>query len=394
MRRTIAWRQILGAVVAVGVTVGCSPESDALFGEGSGVTASGGTDQTGGVGTGGEATGGEATGGEESGGGPSGGLPSGGTATGGVATGGDATGGGETGGTPTGGTGAEGGIGGAAVGGEGGNAEGGLPAGGAGGAGGAEIGGGGGAETGGAETGGDGTGGVGACSAEEMTPCAGIPPFSGTQTVDGDEGDVCSLPTFRLNFDTDRGVVRVDHEGSDPRPEGAAVRLGWSSAGLHGFITMTDPALAPSGSSSDLGAIWNGDGVEVFFGSSASGLSGNSASDPVTHLQFAAAEGLAAVVKTTDGSAAHSAADASQFKTSIVSPGYTIEFLLPWPGSAPSSGSQIPFDFAINSADAEGGDGRDAQMMLSVTAVSSSKCGGDGGEPWCDDRTWCTPTLQ
>jgi len=296
------------------------------------------------------------------------------TPTGGV--GADATGGvgaTPTGGTPTGGvppTGGDSPTGGVGAAGAGGDAGGALPTGGT-------------PPTGGAS---------GDCSAATMDPCDSIPQFTGTQTVDGNDGDVCSLPSFVLNTDSAQHV-RVDHTGSESRPESASVRLGWSSAGLHAFITVTDPAVVPNGA---LEEIWNGDGIELMFASTAQGLTGNTGSDPATHTSIAATPGLAASIQTVGGSASSSALASDSYETSVVAPGYTIELLLPWPGSAPSSGTQIAFDMALNSADddpAGAPDGRDAQAILYLGSVGGSTCG-DTAEPWCDDRTWCTPTLE
>jgi hypothetical protein len=225
-----------------------------------------------------------------------------------------------------------------------------------------------------------------------MDPCSSIPQFAGNQNVDGDDSDVCSLPSFELNTDN-AGHVNVIHDGSESRPESASVRLGWSSQGLHAFITVTDPAVVPN---NVLEEIYEGDSVEFMFASSASGLSGNTGSDPAAHASIAASPGLAASVSTVDATPSSSPLDASSYETTVTSEGYTVELLVPWPGSAPSAGSTIAFDLALNSADDEPAgapDGRDAQAILYLGSVSNSPCG-DPAEPWCDDRTWCTPTLQ
>jgi hypothetical protein len=78
--------------------------------------------------------------------------------------------------------------------------------------------------------------------------------------------------------------------------------------------------------------------------------------------------------------------------------GYAIEVLIPWPGSAPSAGSAIRFDMAINSADKNfaGIDKmRDGQLIYTIVSVSgSTTCqGSDGTVPWCDDRTWCQTNV-
>ncbi|MBN2195384.1 MAG: hypothetical protein JW751_21375 [Polyangiaceae bacterium] len=327
-----------GSAIAVLAVVGCQfKESDELFGSSTGTSAFGGTS------TGGAETGGAATGGETNGGAPT----TGGEANGGADTGGQATGGANTGGSTE--TGGQGGAGGATTG--------------------------------------------GGCSTAEMSPCEGIPEFSGAQTIDGDDADVCSLPLFGLDFSSEH--LHVDHDGAEhDRTESLRARVGWSSAGLHVFLYVTDPAVVAAGG--ELGDIWNGDGVELFFAPSSSGLSGNTADDAAWHGIFSANPGNAATVRTSDGTASHGELADSRYETTVTADGYTIEAQIPWPGSNPDVGAGIAFDLALNSADdaPEGApDGRDAQAVLYIGSVGSTTCGG-GAEPWCDDRTWCTPTLE
>jgi hypothetical protein len=76
-----------------------------------------------------------------------------------------------------------------------------------------------------------------------------------------------------------------------------------------------------------------------------------------------------------------------------------IEALLPWPGTPPTVGSSIRFDLALNSADDKFGtvgDMRDGQLIYHLANVGNTTCQGnnDGTVPFCDDRTWCTTTLD
>ncbi len=230
-----------------------------------------------------------------------------------------------------------------------------------------------------------------------MDPCATIPYFAGTQIVDGDESDLCELPSFSVDFVSANGFVHIDHSGSnDPsneRPETATVRLGWSATGLHAFIRVSDPYLAPA---STLGSIWNGDGVEVFF-TTATDLAGDPATDQATHAAISASLSLAASVSTDGGTATHAPLPRSLYETVITADGYVVELRLPWGSGRPSSGSTIAFDFALNSADnapPPTGDGRDAQALLHLAGLSTSTTCLAEARPWCDDRTWCRPTLE
>jgi hypothetical protein len=72
---------------------------------------------------------------------------------------------------------------------------------------------------------------------------------------------------------------------------------------------------------------------------------------------------------------------------------------LPWPDGAPNAGSQIRFDLALNSADTIFGtvdDMRDGQLLYYVGTVNgNSTCmSNEGTVPFCDDRTWCTTSVQ
>jgi hypothetical protein len=412
---------------------------------------------TGGIPTGGVATGGVAvTGGTLTGGTATGGTPTGGTTSGGTGTGGQLDSGGtggvvtDSGGAPpcppgsetcpcygngtcnlplicasglcvdlsgTGGTASTGGAPNAGAGGDGANPPGGGGAGGgayiagaSGFAGGANAGG---APTGGALTGGatraggnggaggaggaSGAGGAGGagggCNTTTVDPCALVPRFDATQVVDGNDDEFCNLPSFVLDFGVNNDFIQLDHSGSNDRPETATVRFGWSPSGLHVFITVTDPYLVPAG---ELSSIWNGDGVELFFTTDTS-LVGNPATDLATHVAASADPSLAASVSTTAGIANHTPLLASRYETIVTGDGYDVELLLPWRSSAPASGDQIAFDLALDSADDEplgAPDGRDAQALLHLATVSSpTPCPGSA-RPWCDDRTWCTPTLE
>jgi hypothetical protein len=79
------------------------------------------------------------------------------------------------------------------------------------------------------------------------------------------------------------------------------------------------------------------------------------------------------------------------------STGYTIELQLPWPGgSAPTPGSTIRFDMALNSADSTFGglsDMRDGQLLYHFETVANSTCQGTDTQAYCDDRVWCATTV-
>ena len=109
------------------------------------------------------------------------------------------------------------------------------------------------------------------------------------------------------------------------------------------------------------------------------------------------ANGPAVVAKASSGGGAtHTALAEGQYKQATTSAGYAIELKLPWPGGAPSGGSKVRFDLALNSADTNCSgvdDMRDAQLILFLGTPSPTTCPG-GVDAYCDDRAWCSTTLQ
>ncbi|MBN2194372.1 MAG: hypothetical protein JW751_16265 [Polyangiaceae bacterium] len=239
------------------------------------------------------------------------------------------------------------------------------------------------------------TGGAPGCTSATIDPCSTIPRFQGAQTLDGDDSDVCALPTFAIDF-FDANDAVLEHGTTVPeseRPESASVRVGWSPAGLHLFITVSDPLREPARLVS---SVWEGDGVEVLFTSSGSKLDGDPATDRAFHAIFAGAPSLAGRVTTRNGVSSISTLNATWYETSVRPDGYVVETLLPWTDVTPSSGANIAFDFALNSADGQplGGVGRDAEALLRLAPVSTTSPCLEDPKPWCDTRTWCTPTLE
>jgi len=245
-------------------------------------------------------------------------------------------------------------------------------------------------------------GGGGSCSGGTAAdPCkAGIPKFSGTQTVDGSGSEMCSLPYFQLNA---QNAAKVFNYNSVPLTqfESATARIAWDSAGLHAFVDVQDSSVQTVNMADATQAIskaYLGDSIELFI-SSSSNVTGLTSSDSNTLHLIIPANGPAVSVKDTGSSGTPTALPVSQFAQAATSAGYAIEALIPWPGSAPSTGTAIRFDMAINSADksfASVDKMRDGQMEYYIGTLSgSTTCQtSDGTVPWCDDRTWCQANVQ
>ena len=242
--------------------------------------------------------------------------------------------------------------------------------------------------------------GAGACGAGTSSdPCkAGIPKFTGTQTVDGNGSELCSLPAFVLNAQNAAKVIKSNSSAS--QFETATARVAWDSAGFHAYVEVQDSSVQTvymADSTQAINKAYQGDSVEMFV-SSSNNVTGLTSKDSNTIHIVVPATGPAVSVKDSSSSGTAAALPTNQYAQVSASWGYAVEVLLPWPGSAPSAGSAIRFDMDINSADktfTNVDDMRDAQLIYYIGTVSgSSTCtGGDGTVPWCDDRAWCQANL-
>jgi hypothetical protein len=157
-------------------------------------------------------------------------------------------------------------------------------------------------------------------------------------------------------------------------------------------VAMKDPGAATE-------RPYQGDSVELYFTSNDTVTGAPGGDSGASQITFGATGPAVAVMVTNTGgiSTTYTELPEAQYKTVTTDKGYAIEALIPWKGSAPSSGAQVHFDLALNIADTDCNgvdDMRDAQMVLHQESVSDqTSCPGDA-EPWCDDRTWCSPTAR
>jgi hypothetical protein len=238
------------------------------------------------------------------------------------------------------------------------------------------------------------SGSTGCPSAGTATPCTGLPAFTGTQVLDGDDSDFCNVPSFELNFQN-AAKVKEYNPNSKSSPERAVARVAWDANGIHAFIHVIDPKFVPA---ANLDNIWNADGIELLFSSTTSGLKGGTADDSAITTHVIASPPFVAHSKATGTNGSQSALETKYYSAGTTSDGYKVEFNLPWPGTPPTSGSQIKFDMEMNAADGTSSNGdagpRDAQAVLYVGSdPGGSPCGGELF-PYCDDRVWCSTSLQ
>jgi hypothetical protein len=239
------------------------------------------------------------------------------------------------------------------------------------------------------------------CTTATANPCTGIAKFDGVQTVDGKDDDLCQIPLFVLIKPAAQVVNNYNNLQDNEFPV-LTTRLAWSAAGLHAFFDVQDSSVQSVAMKDQAAALqrpYQGDSIELFFSASdaATGAPGGDAG--AIHVTLAAT-GPSVSVKTTNSgglSTTYTELPAAQYQAVKTSAGYAVEALIPWAGAAPSAGGKVRFDLALNIADtnfSQVDDMRDAQMILNVTNVSGQTSCPGAAEPWCDDRTWCSSTLQ
>jgi hypothetical protein len=238
------------------------------------------------------------------------------------------------------------------------------------------------------------------CASSGGNPCVSIPHFSGTQTLDGKGDDFCAIPPIQLDSNNAGKVVTLNAAPS----EVVNARVAWSSAGLHAYIDVQDSNVQVVNTADTTQAInqaYQGDSIEIMLASSndVTGLTGTD-SNSLHVIVPASGPAISTKASNSNGSSQGAATPlpSSQFVQISTSTGYAIELQLPWPGAtAPSAGSTVRFDMALNSADSNFGgvgDMRDGQLIYHLETVSDSSCQGTDTQPFCDDRTWCAPTLS
>jgi hypothetical protein len=222
-------------------------------------------------------------------------------------------------------------------------------------------------------------------------PCSALARFTGTQILDGKDDEFCTIPSFELTFANAVKVNEYNTVGGRTYPERVVARVAWDEAGIHAFIRVDDTIFTPAAST----ALWNGDGVELMF-SSSTAVTGLTSVDTNT-LHIIASPPNVQSSKDTASTGNQTALPSTQFFAGSDTTGYWVELNLPWPGTAPTANAQIKFDMQLNSADgpmkSSDSQVRDAQAILYQASATTTSCASTI-YPFCDDRVWCTTTLQ
>jgi hypothetical protein len=234
--------------------------------------------------------------------------------------------------------------------------------------------------------------------------CSGIPKFTASsEIVDGVGDEFCDIPA--MVFDFNHCATEYFTGSEPPKSEQQVVlRAAWSTDAFHVDVRVTDSRIVVN---ADPSMLWNGDAIEIYLAASSTlngPFDGHKDGGAVQIVLTPPTETLAAVgaaFYSPGGGAAPFDAllKATDYAGRLVDGGYEIEMRLPWSADAEAilSGVKIGFDVDIDAEDEVDAGGRQLQCLLHETAVDGSAfCGyakGVPAQPFCDDRTWCQPTL-
>lgn len=218
-----------------------------------------------------------------------------------------------------------------------------------------------------------------------------------TQVIDGVGDEFCPNPGMRLAPDTAQfwhGNVTADSH--------ALVRAAWSPEGLHfHFKVYQSDIVVPETD----GQLWHGDALELLVKGDANVTGAfDGANDP------GAVQLLFLPPATVGDPPARSALflnaqyveayDSAQYAARLMPDGYEIEVRISWSyvgagdPNSPGSGDKVAFNWALDYHSRLVAD-RLWQLFAHYNEVPDGViCAGGLVEPACDDRTWCTPTLE
>jgi hypothetical protein len=225
------------------------------------------------------------------------------------------------------------------------------------------------------------------------TLCTKIPAFAGTQTVDGLDDDFCDVNGVSW-WNTDGDFISP----SAP-PDAGKVRVrmkfAWDGVGLHAFVDVQDANVITDPNPTYL---WRGDSVELYLAgfSKLTGRFDTTNDAGAFQVVISPPSGATPAQSQIFLTGAASGPLASGKWTAVATPtGYAVEVQIPWSdlhGMGIAAGSQIGLDVAVNSKWDPATD-----HVFSVwrrRMVSGATPCGANLSPSCDDRTWCTPSLD
>jgi hypothetical protein len=256
--------------------------------------------------------------------------------------------------------------------------------------------------------------------------CTSVPKFAGAQVLDAIADEFCDVPA--TVFELRRGVTFF-HQPPPTVPDVMTARIAWDNDGIHAHFHVDDPLLVRDFRYSSAAGP---DYVELDIGGAAplSGYYDGETYDVGLMNVFLSPESTLTPIKGFTGPVPAQAAmgfysqqhavernpltDTAKWAYRTVSGGYEFELFLRWNllgrSSPPASGTAIALDLGFGtqnnpnywawwpSVEETGSAMYAGQTFLAVnspgattTCVSSTA---DNANPWCDDRTWCHPTLE
>ncbi|HEY6560347.1 MAG TPA: sugar-binding protein [Polyangiaceae bacterium] len=234
--------------------------------------------------------------------------------------------------------------------------------------------------------------------------CSRVPRFTAArQVVDSFGDEFCNIEA--MVFDVDSCPTLIPSEPPS-MPESVHLRIGWSADAFHLHVRVEDPSVLVN---PDPNRLWDGDAVEIYIaGVTGEALTGsyNGRNDGGAIQIVLAPPGAGFDTRgrayINPGADVHvnTPITSSFYAGRLTEDGYELELRYPWLAFAEPAveGARIAFDLAVDARDDSDASGRQIQCIISnVFVAGESACGftdGRPAEPWCDDRTWCRPTLQ
>jgi len=227
--------------------------------------------------------------------------------------------------------------------------------------------------------------------------CSAIPELEAPRTLDARGDEFCATQGVLVTADTAAWKLHPDLSF----PEVLVVHAGWSIDGVHVDVRVTDPHVVVSASS----ALAEGDAVEIFVSGSVDlhgPFDGTVDGGALQVIVAPPAAGVPARGTTYFHPAkavqTEAPLDPSRYAARLTDDGYEVEVFFPWtnPGAPRASGDGIGFDVSLDISDSDTASGRQQEISLGNRPVAgATNCTPDvGPQPFCDDRTWCTPTLR
>jgi hypothetical protein len=218
-----------------------------------------------------------------------------------------------------------------------------------------------------------------------------------SQIVDGVGDEFCNVPP--VTFTTANAPYREGHTAGSAAPltppsGSVTFRAAWSLDAFHLHAHVVDPTILES---NDNSMLWNGDEIEIFVAGSTdfsvtypTGTNANA-----IQIGIVPPSGLVGARGVVYLGQNRQTLDSQYFAARLVAGGWEAEVKLPWQGTAKPTGAgdKMGFYFGL-SAQNTAGVGREEYASLPVPAVTGGTCPTAPALPWCDDRTWCKPTLK